>query len=320
MKPIMGIGTLMVLAAWSAPAQDAASAEQKMKQELEHALVSAKVLNVEGSVMGAAVKGAPYTATEMTESTQVLADGTRIHNEHQTTVYRDGMGRIRRESGDEIAIMDPVANVRYALHPSEHTAIKLPMAVTTQGINGSQNRLYVMAGGRPVPAPDVVMQVPDGVYRVGGGVTTPAGAMPGQAAVAGPVAGAALGPDAVITQTFVNDGVTIGYKTLVRGGKVEDLGTQSMEGVVAQGTRTTRTIETGAIGNDRPINMVSERWFSPDLQTVVMTKQTDPREGETDFKLTNIQRGEPDPSLFQVPAGYQVTEAPSPFFTTTRHE
>ena len=300
MKPIMGMATAMVLAAWSAPAQDAASAEQKMKQELEHALVSAKVLNVEGSVMGAAVKGAPYTATEMTESTQVLADGTRIHNEHQTTVYRDGMGRIRRESGNEIAIMDPVANVRYALDPSKHTAIKLPMAVTTQAINGSQNRVYVMAGGGPMPGPDVIMPGPGGMFRAGGRVTAPDGEGVGAAGGVFRVGGAVGGPSVTT--------------------KAEDLGTQPMEGVVAQGTRTTRTIETGAIGNDRPINMVSERWFSPDLETVVMTKQTDPREGETDFKLTNIQRGEPDPGLFQVPAGYQVTEAPAPFFMTTRHE
>jgi hypothetical protein len=81
-----------------------------------------------------------------------------------------------------------------------------------------------------------------------------------------------------------------------------------MEGVVAQGTRTTRTIETGAIGNDRPITIVSERWFSPQLQTVMMTKQNDPRSGEIVFRLSNVKLGEPDASLFQVPAGYQVTE------------
>jgi hypothetical protein len=90
--------------------------------------------------------------------------------------------------------------------------------------------------------------------------------------------------------------------------KTEDIGPQTMEGVVAQGTRTTRTIETGAIGNDRPITIVSERWFSPQLQTVMMTKQNDPRSGEIVFRLSNVKLGEPDASLFQVPAGYQVTE------------
>ena len=66
--------------------------------------------------------------------------------------------------------------------------------------------------------------------------------------------------------------------------------------------------ETGAVGNDRPITIVSERWFSPQLQTVMMTKQNDPRSGENVFRLSNVKLGEPDASLFQVPAGYQVIE------------
>jgi hypothetical protein len=75
---------------------------------------------------------------------------------------------------------------------------------------------------------------------------------------------------------------------------------------VAEGTRITRTIPAGAIGNEKPIVIVTERWYSNDLQTVVMTKRSDPRMGETTFTLTNIQRSEPDPALFQVPADYSV--------------
>lgn len=277
MRAIIGITTTLMLAAWSLPAQEAGLAEQKMKAELEHALVSAKLMSVEGGVMGPAVKGSPYAATEVTESNQVLGDGTKIHNERQTKVYRDGMGRIRRESGEEIVIMDPVNNVRFGLHPKDHTVSKMPMAVTQENM-GMQKHVMMMSAGTMATA-----------------------------------------PDAVFMQTFVNDGVTIGYKAVARAGKTEELGMETMEGVIAQGTRTTRTIETGAIGNDRPINIVNERWYSSDLQTVVMTKQTDPREGETVFKLTGIQRGEPDPSLFQVPAGYQVSE-PQSFTTTIRRE
>jgi hypothetical protein len=91
-------------------------------------------------------------------------------------------------------------------------------------------------------------------------------------------------------------------------GKSEDLGKQTIEGVIAQGTRTTSTIDAGAIGNDRPIQIVTERWYSPELQTVVMTKTTDPRSGESTFSLTNVRRGEPGTYLFQVPAGYTVTD------------
>jgi hypothetical protein len=67
-------------------------------------------------------------------------------------------------------------------------------------------------------------------------------------------------------------------------------------------------LETGAIGNDRPIQMVNERWYSSELQTVVMTKHSDPRTGEEIFRLTNISRAEPGADLFLVPANYQLQE------------
>lgn len=84
------------------------------------------------------------------------------------------------------------------------------------------------------------------------------------------------------------------------------LGTQMVNGVSAQGTRTTRTIPAGAIGNERPIVITVERWYSPDLQTNVLIKRSDPRTGENVFQLTNIVRSEPDASLFQVPADYTM--------------
>jgi hypothetical protein len=86
------------------------------------------------------------------------------------------------------------------------------------------------------------------------------------------------------------------------------LGTQTINGVLAEGTRTTRTIPAGAIGNTNPIVITVERWYSPDLQTVVMMKRDDPRMGETTFQLTNIQRQEPDASLFEVPSDYAVKQ------------
>jgi hypothetical protein len=91
-----------------------------------------------------------------------------------------------------------------------------------------------------------------------------------------------------------------------------NLGTQTINGVTAQGTRTTRTIPAGQIGNERPIVIVTERWYSPDLQTYVLTKRLDPLMGDTVFQLTNIQREEPDPALFQVPSNYAVKQRPAP--------
>jgi hypothetical protein len=93
--------------------------------------------------------------------------------------------------------------------------------------------------------------------------------------------------------------------------KKESLGTQTIEGVPADGTRTTLTIPAGAMGNERPIDVVTEQWYSKQLQTMVMTKTTDPRMGETVYKLTNIKLEEPAASLFTVPADYQVIDPSS---------
>lgn len=87
-----------------------------------------------------------------------------------------------------------------------------------------------------------------------------------------------------------------------------DLGTQTINGVPAQGTRITRTIPAGQIGNEKPIVIVTETWYSPDLQTYVLRKTTNPLSGNTTFQLTNIQQGEPDPTLFQVPSDYTVKQ------------
>src|SRR5260370_20613434 len=89
--------------------------------------------------------------------------------------------------------------------------------------------------------------------------------------------------------------------------KNESLGTQTIDGVNAEGTRTTRTIRAGEIGNESPITVVSERWYSADLQMDVKSTHSDPRFGNTTYTLTNIQRAEPAASLFAVPSGYTVT-------------
>jgi hypothetical protein len=94
--------------------------------------------------------------------------------------------------------------------------------------------------------------------------------------------------------------------------KTESLGTRTMEGIEVEGTRSTITIPTGQIGNDRPIDITSERWYSPALQVVVMSKHVDPRFGENTYRLTNIDRTEPARSLFEVPADYTVEEGAFP--------
>jgi len=92
----------------------------------------------------------------------------------------------------------------------------------------------------------------------------------------------------------------------------EELGTQTINGISASGIRTTMTIPAGAVGNAQPIQTVREVWTSTDLKVPLSIKTTDPRFGTTVMQLTNITQGEPDASLFKVPAGYTVTERTRP--------
>jgi hypothetical protein len=95
--------------------------------------------------------------------------------------------------------------------------------------------------------------------------------------------------------------------------KKDDLGTQTINGINAQGTRYTRTIAAGQMGNTNPITITNEQWYSPDLQVVVKSTRNDPRFGETTYSLTNIQRSEPAASLFSVPSDYTTTQAKGRF-------
>ena len=220
-------------------------------------------------INGDTVKGAPYSAEAVTETTQTLADGNRIVNRQSSMQYRDGMGRERREqtmimtpggsnaAPEIVTISDPVANVSYSLNTREHSAQKFtgegPKIFRTTGRLGAVNVAVVANGG-------------------------------------------------FFARAILN------VQPNNEAEKTEDLGSQLVEGVLANGTRTTHTIPAGQIGNDRAIQVVDENWFSPELQMTVMSKHNDPREGETVYKLTNIIRAEPDPALFRVPPDYDVNE------------
>jgi hypothetical protein len=279
----------------------------------EHSVVMApqiKVLSLQGGVMGKTVKGAPYSGVEVNETTQTLADGTRIHNETQTQVFRDSEGRMRRETPNEVTIWDPVANASWVLHPSEQTARKLPMGTFYFSTKTDTSKAGAMAktetmtysfrvkGDGPDPAADAEKKMVEAKLKaeVENNVRTSVGSGVGYG-VGGGVSGGVGGGVAVAMR-----------KATVEAGRTESLGKRMIEGLNSDGTRNVVTVEAGAIGNDRPIQSTTERWFSPDLQTVMLTKHSDPRTGEESFKLTNVSRSEPPPYLFQVPAGYTVVE------------
>jgi hypothetical protein len=88
----------------------------------------------------------------------------------------------------------------------------------------------------------------------------------------------------------------------------ENLGDQTIEGIHATGTRMTTTIPAGQVGNEQPILVTSERWYSAELKATVMTKHTDPWAGDIKTQFTNVSASEPDSSLFRVPSDYKVIE------------
>jgi hypothetical protein len=95
--------------------------------------------------------------------------------------------------------------------------------------------------------------------------------------------------------------------------RTERLGSDTIEGLLVQGTRSTITWPAGSrMGNDRPLTSVNETWMSPELKIVVLSRSSDPRNGEHTQKLANVSRAEPDPGLFQPPAGYSVVEDDRP--------
>src|ERR1043165_881945 len=264
---------------------------------------------------GKVVKGAPYSGEAVTETIQTLSDGNRIVNRMTSSVYRDGEGRTRREqnlkglgifaNGEEgvqtIFINDPVAGVTYTLDSRSHTANKsVPFTFEFQKKLDKAGAVASSLEGERFE-----FKVDRGAAATGSIImTAPAGA-----------------PHPDLDQLRAESG---GAGTFVFKSKSgpnpnevkEQLGKQIIEGVEAEGTRTTVTIPAGDIGNERPIEIVSERWYSPELQLVVMTRHSDPRTGETTYKLTNINRAEPAKTLFEVPAGYTVKEGP-PFAPAT---
>jgi hypothetical protein len=221
-----------------------------------------ELMGFEGMHDGKVVKGAPFSATATSETTEALQDGSVIHRTSQVSMYRDSLGRSRHEatftgfgpltaSGAPkkmVMISDPVAGVHIMLDDTQKIAHK--SALHPHGGNA--------ANAQSAPAFEGRMQEREQ-----------------QAEAAGLL-------------------------------KKESLGTQTINGVVAEGTRITHTIPVGQIGNEKPLQVVSERWYSSDLQIVLKSTRTDPRFGTTTYTVTSLQRTEPAATLFAVPADYTV--------------
>jgi hypothetical protein len=273
----------------------------------------------EMSFGGPVVKGAPYSAQSVTESVQALADGNRIVHKTTAQIYRDSEGRTRRDQAlgsigpyaaasdppQTFFINDPVSGFSYILDPRSKVARKMPrMEIKVRSADKLKSVELLRTeerepGGPDAPPPPVRerKEVESRSFIF----TTPAPPPPGVAEGSLPP-GEGEGP-----AEFHFSGRTSKADT-----KTEKLEPRSFDGVQAEGVRYTTTIAVGEIGNEQPIQIVNERWYSPELQVVVMTRHSDPRFGETTYRLTNITRTEPAATLFQVPSDYTLKDRSVP--------
>jgi hypothetical protein len=267
------------------------------------------ILGSEGSVAGPVVKSKPYSARSITESVQVLADGNRIVQRNETVIYRDSEGRTRREqtlggvgpwaAGEPktiIHIHDPVANKSYMLDPGERVVREIrPFRMAyAQALDAA--KVGIAAAGAEV----------HGVFSAAVPAPVPLPAPEARGAVT-VVHGAAGGTN---VRVFEHSGA-VALTTDVHAAMgayepAEELGEQVLEGLTVRGTRMRDTIPAGLMGNERPIEIVTERWFSQDIDAMVLQRFTDPRFGETTSKLVNVVLGDPSPDLFEVPQGYEL--------------
>ena len=243
-------------------------------------------ISSEFSFNGKVVTDAPYSAEAVTVTSQTLVDGNRIRRTVSSRVYRDSQGRTRQEhslgalgpwaaGGPErsiITIHDPVNAQTLTLDPEARTARRMPRRGFDVHRLGDSGR-GVVVGARSLHE----MESHESIHIEGGDRT---------AAIS-------------IRKLRISDPEQDDEDV-----RTEELGSRSFGNVLAEGTRTITTIPAGAIGNELPIEVVSERWYSEDLHIAVMSRRYDPRFGETVYELRDLSQAEPDPSLFEVPEDY----------------
>ena len=212
--------------------------------------------------------GTPYSADKVFEHTQTLSDGTHIKNDGPTEHFA------RDSQG------------RWRMERA-----------TMRGIAGQESdkivQIYDQVAG--------IGYILDDQNKIAHRVTpqTP------QHRRATAVAGAGRGSGVAVAGGTVSAGMVLPNQP---ERSTEKLGSQTIEGITADGTRTTTTWPIGSRGNDRPLTDISETWFSPQLKATVLSKFTSLQNGESVTHLTNISLAEPDPMLFQPPADYKIID------------
>ena len=325
MKTLGAVSLFLVLAAVPATAQDQDPPDRAADEEQQATGYSARIQSVQfnasntavavgtagfaGAVVagapfgGGGVVGAPYSADAVTESIQMLADGNRIRQRNETKLYRDSEGRTRREQslnamgpwqvlgngGRMVFVNDPIAQQSFILNLDQRTAQQFA-APGVQPLPLDSNGNYSRMPGRFATTARPTVPGGDTGDHDAGRSTLSAG-----------------NGDSERSSVFMAAPTMTLTASTGQSQSTEDLGERNIEGVSAFGSRTTVVIEANTIGNDLPIEITTERWFSPRLGSLVMSRHSDPRFGEVTYRLINVSLAEPDPMLFQIPDGFQVT-------------
>jgi hypothetical protein len=281
------------------------------------------------------VKGAPYCADAVHESIQPLADGNRIVHSQSTRQCRDGEGRTRQEVERDgrrmVYLNDPVQKESWVLDPDKKTARKLGSAMASvEGAVWQQyaqqmrewaqkvkEQVHGSAGADalpPVPAahPPIPPQPPAPVLLSQSDKTIKDEQGREQHEVRVEVLRVDVddAPNMAPLPRLLPPAAVTAHAMIFapRGPGVQSsLGGKELEGLKVTGERTTWTIEAGKVGNDKPIVITRDVWTSPDLRLTVASRDFDPRSGESNYRLQNLRRGEPDAALMKVPADYAQT-------------
>ena len=239
------------------------------------------------------VKSQPYEAQAVTEVKQTLADGSHIVQTTTATVARDSEGRTVRIQ--KLNAIGPWKSSSDSSRGKSQTLTSIFDPIAKTHINYTSDTKIANVMTMPLPPPGAATGGIESGFVIASGAPAGAGAN-----VMFSMQGHQVSSEALNSQT-------------------EPLGTKTIDGIQVTGTRSTDTIPTGAIGNDKDIAITRETWYSPALKVVLQSTQNDPRFGQTTYSLTNIQRNEPDETLFQVPPDYKV-EKETPVFVKAHHE
>lgn len=249
------------------------------------------------------VRGQPYQAQTVTELQQTTANGTHISQTTTATLARDSEGRTMRTEklGSFGPVLSSVPNEAMQAGKPALASVVIPESSPQAG-EATLTTIFDPVAGTHIDY--------SSASKVAHVIAIP---KPGAADSSPSQAGAVSAPDAVaIAGGPAPAGISMmanafqATSDAAPNTKTESLGTRTIDGVAATGTRMTKTIPAGAVGNDQDIVITQETWYSPDLQIVLQSIHNDPQYGETTYSITNLQRGEPDASLFQVPPGYTI--------------